>query len=377
MKNFLKNAWSLISRPSSTSPTPPTPAPTVPTPIPAPTQEPAKVKKPISRLTTFLVGIAFNAGLIFVATIIVTNFTGGFTIRGIIASVLAALAILMVFGWNGIREIPPVHVGVPMILGDLSNLFLLPGGYSWILPKPFMDFVEVSLKEQTMDPEIKGVLSSDNKTASVDTLIQFFISNPYAYLRMDNAVKALEGLIGRNIRWLANMVEVVKLPGVKGLFSELLEGTTLDKIVNHTSTDTDRVVAEAMVLGLIKDPTEDFSKIDVGGIKETAQEWGLTIKKAMVTEVAIPKEITDANAERDVEIAQTKSETIQQELFWILLGGGDLEEGKKVWKEMDGSERAKIIQAERNKRTVITVDGNAGDFTKGSVAGAQIRGGKP
>ncbi|HAP74216.1 TPA: hypothetical protein DCP88_02740 [Candidatus Campbellbacteria bacterium] len=321
--------------------------------------------------------MAFNAGLIFVATIIVTNFTGGFSIRGIIASVLVDLAILLVFGWNGIREIKPVHIGVPMIFGDLSDLFLLPGGYFWLPPKPFMDFVEVSLKERTMNPDIKGILSSDNKTASIDAQIQFFVSNPYIYLKVDEPDKALEGLVGRNVRWLANMVEVVKLPGVKGLFSDLLEGTTLDKIVGHDSTDTDRVVAEALALGLIKDSAEDFSKINVGGIKETAEEWGLTIKKAMVTEVGIPQEITKANAEKDVEMAQARSETIQQELFWTLLGGGNLEEGKEVWKKMDGPERAKIIQAERNKRTVITVDGNAGDFTKGAVAGAQITGGNP
>lgn len=374
MKNLFDNTWSLTKKGLGfffvkRQPTQP--------PSPTPTPEPAKAKKPISRLSTFLVGIAFNAGLIFVATIIVTNFTDGFTVRGIIASALAALAILMVFGWNGIREIQPVHVGVPMILGDLSDLFLLPGGYFWLPPKPFMDFVEVSLKEKTMNPDIKGVLSSDNKTASIDAQIQFFISNPYAYLQVEKPSEALEGLVGRNVRWLANMVEVVKLPGVKGLFSELLEGTTLDKIVNHTSTDTDRVVAEALVLGLIKDPGEDFSKIDVGGIKETAEEWGVTIKKAMVTEVGIPQEITKANAEKDVEMAQARSETIQQELFWTLLGGGNLEEGKEVWKKMDGPERAKIIQAERNKRTVITVDGNAGDFTKGAVAGAQITGGNP
>jgi len=367
MKNFFKNVWR--RKPSSTAPTTPiatTPAPTL---IPSSTPEPVKVKKPISRLATFLVGITLNAGLIFVATIIVTNFTGGFSIRGIIASVLATLAILMVFGWNGIREIKPVHVGVPMIMGDLSDLFLLPGGYFWLPPKPFMDFVEVSLKEKTMNPDIKGVLSSDNKTASIDAQIQYFISNPYIYLQVDKPEESLEGLIGKNVRWLANMVEVVKLPGVKGLFSELLKGTTLDKIVGHDSTDTDKVVSEALVLGLIKDPTEDFSQISVGGIKETAQEWGLTIKKAMVTEVVIPKEITDANADRDVEIAQRKSESVQNRTLLDLM-----KEFKVDFPDLSDEKIADLIQVERKKAIRVIIDGNAGDFTKGSVANAQMRG---
>ncbi|OGD69269.1 hypothetical protein A2996_01485 [Candidatus Campbellbacteria bacterium RIFCSPLOWO2_01_FULL_34_15] len=373
MKNFFRNAWSLRKKGLGfifvkRQPTP-TPTPTL---TPSSTQEPSKAKKPIKRLYTFLIGMAFNAGLIFVATIIVTNFTGGFTIRGIIASVLAALAILMVFGWNGIREIQPVHVGVPMILGDLSDLFLLPGGYSWLPPEPIMDFVEVSLKEKTMKPDIKGILSSDNKTASIDAQIQFFVSNPYIYSKVDEPDKALEGLVGRNVRWLANMVEVVKLPGVKGLFSDLLEGTTLDKIVGHDSTDTDRVVAEALALGLIKDSAEDFSKIHVGGIKETAEEWGLTIKKAMVTEVGIPQEITKANAEKDVEMAQRKSESVQNRTLLDLM-----KEFKVDFPDLSDEKIADLIQVERKKAIRVIIDGNAGDFTKGAVAGAQITGGNP
>ncbi|MHB1350319.1 MAG: SPFH domain-containing protein [Desulfobulbaceae bacterium] len=314
-------------------------------------------KKTVKRLYTFLAGIALNAGLIFVATLIVTNFTGGFTIRGIIASVLMALAIFMAFGWNGIREIKPVHVGVPMILGDLSDLFLLPGGYFWILPEPFMGFVEVSRQQMTLDPKIKRVLSADNMEAEVDVQIQYIICEPYKFQKTAEPEKALSALAERNIRWLANMIVLSKLPGVKGLFSELLEGNaSLEKIKNHTSTNTVWVESEA---------------ISELGVKDAAKEWGLEIKKAMVTDIRIPQNVVDANAKREVEVAHRKSEGIQNRTLLDLM-----KEFKTDFPDLSDEKIADLIQVERKKATRVIIDGNAGDFTKGFVANTQIGGDK-
>ena len=348
MKNFFKNAWSLTKKGLGfffvkKQPTqPPTPAP-----------EPAKAKKPINRLTTFLVGIALNAGLIFVATIIITNFTGGFTVRGIIASVLAALAILMVFGWNGIRELPPVHVGVPMILGDLSDLFLLPGGYSWILPKPFMDVEAVSQKELTLDLPLKKVLSKDSMEAEIDVQLQYVISDPYLNLKVEKATTAMTGLVERNVRWLANTIELILLPEVKDLFSKMLEGKAeIDDLKNHDATSTKQI---------------EENKIESLDITKIAGAWGFFIKKAMVTTIEIPASITKAKADKEKENAERDAERIQNTTLFTLM-----KEFKAEFPNLSDKEIADLIQTERGKVTRTIVDGSAKPIVQaGHLAGGR------
>ena len=110
-------------------------------------------------------------------------------------------------------------------------------------------------------------------------------------------------------------------------------------------------------------------------MEEEASIWGFKkgIKKCLINKITIPKTIASAKAKTEIEKANAVAENTQINLVWSQLGAGNIEQGKKDWLKMPTEERSKILQAERNKRKVITVDGNAGDFTKGSVAGAETR----
>ena len=314
-----------------------------------------KEKKPVSKFSTYLIGLLFNLvliGIIF-SLLIKLNITG---FRLIAVGSLISIASLIYFGKEGVRKIEPVHVGVPVILGDISGLFLLPAGWFWILPKPWMDFVFVSVKEQTLDPKIKRVLSEDSMEAEVDVQIQYVITDPYLNQKVAESEKALTALAERNIRWLANMIVLEKLPSVKNLFSELLEGNaTLETLKNHSSTNTARVEAEA---------------IAELGVKDSAGKWGLTIKKAMVTDIRIPQNVADANAEREVEVAQRKSEGIQNRTLIELM-----KEFKADFPGLSDREIADLIQVERKKATRTIIDGSAAPIVQaGLLAGG---GGKP
>jgi len=177
-------------------------------------------------------------------------------------------------------------------------------------------------------------------------------------VRVDQPVKALTGLIDRNVRWLANLIPLEKLPGVKTLFSQLLEGKiSVANLISHDSTDSEKLKLEE-------------NRLEELGIVSNAEEWGLKIVKAMVTDIRIPESISEANAEKEVEKAQQISEGTEFDTFWTLLGAGDVEEGKKAFKKMTPEKRTDAIQTEREKATRIIVDGTGDPIVKaGYLAG--------
>lgn len=269
---------------------------------------------------------------------------------------------IIYFGFYGIQKIPAYWNGVPLVLGQPVPWYKIPSGYFWQLPHPFMGSIGVFMGQRNLDiPFDQKVLSKDNIGIKIKAQVQARVSNPYKWASVEDPDKALETLVEQNIRIYTNTFKAVDMPGQKVVFSQNLERgveiPTFDSEGNITGSER------------------------IEALSVAAEQWGYGggIDKCIINDIQIPEEMVTANVEKEVELAQFISETTQQNLFFSLLGDGggtkeeDIAKGREIWAKMSGEERAKILQAERGKRKVVTVDGNAGDFTKGGVAGAEVR----
>jgi len=316
------------------------------------------LKELIKKLLSFLIGIVFcwcvgkyisNAVETQTLKFINPNFAE-------IVYWMSFFMFIFYFGWCGIRKLQEFWCGVPTILGLPIPWYVIPSGYFWQLPEPFMSFIPVYMGQRDLDvPEVTA-LSRDQKSVTMDAQIQARVTEPYEWANVEDANKALITLGERNLRVLINNYLLIEIPGLKQQFSKDLEEGVFDLPVYDEN-------------GQLTGRTEILKSV-----KEEASMWGFRdgIDKCLVNKISIPKEITDANANADKEKADSIAESIQQDLLYKILGANDVEEGKKAWLSMKPEERAKIAQAERGKRIVVTVDGNSGDFTKGQVAAAAM-----
>lgn len=272
------------------------------------------------------------------------------------------LVFVLYFGWGGIRKIQEFWVGVPVIFGQPVSWFILPSGYLWQLPEPLMSFIPVYIGQRNLEVPQVTALSRDQILITMDSLVQARVTEPYNWARTEDANDALRTLVQTNLRILINNYSCEEIPGMKQKFSKDLENGAPDLLIFDKNGNPKKKA----------DGTDET--VELKSVKEEARMWGFDggIDKCMVNKISIPEEITTAKAREQIETAETKAETVQQNLFYALLGAGDVELGKAAWLLMSPEERAKISQAERGKRDVITVDGNAGDFTKGQVASASM-----
>ncbi len=267
------------------------------------------------------------------------------------------------FGWCGIRKIEEFWCGIPVILGQPIPNFILPSGYFWQLPEPIMSFLPVYQGRRDLDLPTVKALSRDQIEVTMDAQIQARVTNPYEWIRAEEADKMLITLGERNLRILINSKKLGEIPGLKQEFSRKLEEGVPSLPVYDENGEP------------ALDEKGNIKTEELKSVKEEAKLWGFNegIDKCIVNKITIPEEITKAKADAEKEKADTEAENIQQNLVYSQLGAGDIDRGKTDWLSMPPSERAMIMQAERKKRKVFTVDGNADGWTKGQVASAAMK----
>jgi len=327
------------------------------------------------QLSSFAVGICFNWYCGNLIAKWVENWSLQYVADGFDSAIywIVFASFVIYFGYYGVKKLEPFWNGVPTFLGRPLSWYIIPSGYFWQLSEPFMGFIAVFVKLKDLDIAIKKALSKDNVDIEVDALVQAKVSDPYIWASVEDPDKALKTLVERNIRIYTNLVDSELMPGQKVEFSRHLEKglriPVLDKKGNKIPVldENGQEIVE-------EDGTPRVKRELVEAVPVASAQWGYGggIAKCIINDIRLPNEMVKANIDKKVEVAQVESETTQQNLFLTLLGGGNKEKGKEAFLKMTPEERAKNIQAERKKRTVITVDGNAGDITKGLVSGATI-----
>ena len=114
-----------------------------------------------------------------------------------ILGILLVIIILLVT--TGIRIVPEAQVYVVERLGKYSGV--LNSGLNFI--NPFIDRIskKVTLKEQVVDFDPQGVITKDNATMQIDTVVYFQITDPKLYTYgVERPLAAIENLTATTLR---------------------------------------------------------------------------------------------------------------------------------------------------------------------------------
>ncbi|MBE5819249.1 MAG: SPFH/Band 7/PHB domain protein [Clostridiales bacterium] len=214
---------------------------------------------------------------------------------------IVLLAIILIIAFSSIKIVKQAEVYIIERLGKFHKI--ADAGLTIIIP--FFDHVRsvVSLKEQTMDIPPQGVITEDNVTITIDTVVFYQITDPA------KAVYEIQSLR-------------------KGI--EYLAITTIRDIVGKMSLDS------------------TFSSRDVINnqlrilLDEATDKWGCKVNRVEIKDINPPVDIRDAmekqmNAERNKRAAILQAEGEKQAAITIA----------------EGQKEAAILQAEADKESRI------------------------
>ena len=214
------------------------------------------------------------------------------------------MIIIMIVVWllvSNIRIVPQAHAYVVERLGGYKETW----GVGLHFKVPILDRVakRVSLKEQVVDFEPQAVITKDNVTMQIDTVVFYQITDPkkYAY-GVESPIAAIENLTATTLRNIIGDLE-------------------LDETLTSRETINSKM---RTILDIATD------------------EWGIKVNRVELKNIMPPKAIQDAMEK------QMKAERERREA--ILRAGG---EKKSTILEAEASKQAAILKAEAEKQKRI------------------------
>ena len=214
------------------------------------------------------------------------------------------MIIIMIVVWllvSNIRIVPQAHAYVVERLGGYKETW----GVGLHFKVPILDRVakRVSLKEQVVDFEPQAVITKDNVTMQIDTVVFYQITDPkkYAY-GVESPIAAIENLTATTLRNIIGDLE-------------------LDETLTSRETINSKM---RTILDIATD------------------EWGVKVNRVELKNIMPPKAIQDAMEK------QMKAERERREA--ILRAEGEKE---SVILEAEASKQAAILKAEAEKQKRI------------------------
>ncbi len=227
--------------------------------------------------------------------------------------IIALLVLIAIIVISGIRVVTQTNKYIIERLGAYSKTWGV--GIHWLIP--FIDRVAkvVNLKEQVKDFDPQAVITQDNVTMQIDTIVFYQITDPklYAY-GVDNPVFAIESLSATTIRNIIGELE-------------------LDKTL--TSRD---IINEKMRIIL----------------DEATDKWGIKVNRVEVKNIMPPKDIRES-MEKQMRAERERRQTIL------------LAEGEKRARilEAEGISESTILRAEADKKqAILHAEGEAESIRK-------------
>jgi regulator of protease activity HflC (stomatin/prohibitin superfamily) len=221
-------------------------------------------------------------------------------IMGAYAILVLIFLILILLAFN-IKIVPQAHSYVVERLGAYKETWDVGLHFK----VPFIDRVarQVDLKEQYCDFPPQPVITQDNVTMQIDSIVFFRISDPMAYAYgVRNPIGAIENLTATTLR-------------------NVIGSLTLDE----TLTSRDQINAQMQdALDIATDP------------------WGIKITRVELKNINPPEQIRDA-MEKQMKAEREKREK-------ILFAEGEKQSQITV---AEGEKQSKILQAEADKQATI------------------------
>ena len=249
---------------------------------------------------------------------------------GAFIAVVILLAVVLIILVNCIKIVPQAHAMVVERLGG----YLATWGVGLHFKMPFLDRVakKVILKEQVVDFPPQPVITKDNVTMQIDTVVYFQITDPKLFTYgVENPIMAIENLTATTLRNIIGDLE-------------------LDETLTSRETINTKMRAS---LDVATDP------------------WGIKVNRVELKNIIPPKAIQDAmekqmKAERERREAVTRAEGERKSTILVA-------EGKKesAILEAEAEKQAAILRAEAKKEaTMREAEGQAQAILKIQQANA-------
>ena len=232
------------------------------------------------------------------------------TVFVVVVLVIFVLAVIIA----NIKIVPQAHAFVVERLGAFHSAW----GTGLHIKIPFIDRIarKVSLKEQVIDFPPQPVITKDNVTMQIDTVVYFQITDPklYAY-GVENPISAIENLSATTLRNIIGEMEL-----------------------DHTLTSRDVINSKIRVI-----------------LDEATDPWGIKVNRVELKNIIPPKEIQDsmekqmkAERERRAKILDAEGEKRSA----ILIAEGQKESAVL---RADAVKETKIREAQGEAEAVLTV----------------------
>lgn len=214
--------------------------------------------------------------------------------------ITVVLFILIVIATN-IRVVPQSRACVIERLGAFQTVW----GVGLHFKLPFMERVakNVSLKEQVVDFEPQPVITKDNVTMQIDTVIYFQITDPklYAY-GVDNPISAIENLTATTLRNIIGSLELEKTLTSRDHINTSMR-SVLDEATDPWGIKVTRVeLKNIMPPKDIREAMEKQMRAERERRESVLQAQGQKESQILVAEGLKESTILKANAERESKI---------------------------------------------------------------------------
>ena len=219
----------------------------------------------------------------------------------IIVIVVFVLLVITVLAIANIKIVPQSRAYVIERLGAYQTTWQT----GFHIKIPFFERIarNVSLKEQVVDFPPQPVITKDNVTMQIDTVVFFQITDPklYAY-GVENPISAIENLTATTLRNIIGELEL-----------------------DHTLTSRDTI--NAKIRGILDEATDP---------------WGIKVNRVELKNILPPREIQDA-MEKQMKAERERRESILRA------------EGEKASQILvaEGKKESLILAAEADKRASI------------------------
>ena len=242
---------------------------------------------------------------------------------GTLIFVVILIVFLLAIIVANIKIVPQAHAFVVERLGA----FHASWGTGLHVKIPFIDRIakKVSLKEQVIDFPPQPVITKDNVTMQIDTVVYFQITDPklYAY-GVENPISAIENLTATTLRNIIGEMEL-----------------------DHTLTSRDVINSKIRVV-----------------LDEATDAWGIKVNRVELKNIVPPKEIQDsmekqmkAERERRAKILDAEGEKRSA----ILFAEGEMESAVL---RAEAVKETKIREAQGEAEAVLTVQRAVADAIK-------------
>ena len=242
---------------------------------------------------------------------------------GTLVFVVILIVFLLAIIVANIKIVPQAHAFVVERLGA----FHASWGTGLHVKIPFIDRIakKVSLKEQVIDFPPQPVITKDNVTMQIDTVVYFQITDPklYAY-GVENPISAIENLTATTLRNIIGEMEL-----------------------DHTLTSRDVINSKIRVV-----------------LDEATDAWGIKVNRVELKNIVPTKEIQDsmekqmkAERERRAKILDAEGEKRSA----ILIAEGEKESAVL---RAEAVKETKIREAQGEAEAVLTVQRAVADAIK-------------